>query len=119
MTGQSVTVDLSGPFFTRDPGLTLIMNVAKMMQGVAEEGASSARAALQQGEGARATITELHDRLSDHVVGRVYGRPSRGGRKWHLWAKIQIYNEGLTAAQGISLMAAARPDGPAPTMTTS
>lgn len=100
-------IELSGPFFQRDPGLTLRGNIERMVQAIADEGASSARQSLQAGEGSRATITALGDRVSDHVIGRTHARPSRGGRQWRASAVVQVYNEGLDAASSRSLMAAA------------
>lgn len=102
--GTSVTVDLSGPFFERDPGKTLRGNIEKMMEALAAEGERSARSALQSSEGSRAPIRLIGDHVSAHVVGRVR---SRAGKKWRASAVVQVYNEGLDQRRGRSLMAAA------------
>lgn len=98
------TIDFSGPFFTKDPEKTIIDNVQKMMQGIATEGATAARTGLASGQQSRALIRELGDRVSDHVIGRV---ESRTGKEWHVAAVVQVYNQGLSAAESRSLMAAA------------
>lgn len=38
MAAPKLTVDLSGPFFQRDPGKTLYANIGRMLEGLAEEG---------------------------------------------------------------------------------
>ena len=38
MVAPKVTVNLSGPFFQRDPGKTLYANIGRMLEGLAEEG---------------------------------------------------------------------------------
>lgn len=101
---QRVQVELSGPFFERDPGLTLRGNIRKMMAGVAEEGERAVRDALRQGEASRAPIRLLGDRLSNHAIGRV---TSLTGRQWMASAVISINNSGFSGAEGRSLMAAA------------
>lgn len=100
-------IELSGPFFERDPGLTLRGNIEKMMASLASEGEAAARRGFSEGEAGRAVISALGDRVADHVVGRVMARPSRGGRAWRASAVVQVYNEGLDAAASRSLMAAA------------
>lgn len=97
-------IDFSGPFFERDPEKTIIDNVQKMMLALAEEGASATRTGLSYGAQERALIRELGDRVAEHVVGRVQ---SRSGKEWHTAAVVQVYNEGLSAAESRSLMAAA------------
>ena len=97
-------VDFSGPFFQRDPAQTIMANVHKMMQGIADEGASAARQKLMSGAGSRALVRLTQDRVADHVVGRVR---SRSGRNWQAAAVVQVYNEGMDAATSRSLMAAA------------
>lgn len=109
MARQSVTaqIDFSGPLFTPDATGKLLDNIGKMMQAVADEEAAKARAALATGASGRELVRMTRDRVADHVVGRVTARPSKGGRNWKTAAVIQVYNEGLDAAQSRSLMAAA------------
>lgn len=104
MTATSVSIDLSGPFFQRDPGKTLRRNITKMVQGLAEEGERSARAAFQSGEGGRRPISRLGGRVSEHIIGRTR---SLSGRQWRASAVISVNNSGLSAREGVALMAAA------------
>lgn len=99
-----VQIDFDGPLFRVDPGKLIIENVRTMMEAFAQEGADSARQALRAGEGSRQLVRALGDRVSDHVIGRVQ---SRSGRKWTAAAVVQVYNEGLSAGESRSLMAAA------------
>lgn len=104
MTGTPVTVELSGPFFQRDPGETLRGNIERMMQGLAEEGEKAGRDGFAATQAGRLPISQLGDRVSGHVVGRVV---SLRGRRWRATAVVSINNFGYTPIQGISLMAAA------------
>lgn len=104
MTTVTAKIDFSGPFFTKDPEKTILANVAKMMQGIADEGAANARERLVAGAGGRALVRELNDRVADHVVGRV---SARSGKRWTAAAVVQVFNEGMSVGQGRSLMAAA------------
>lgn len=104
--GTPLTVDLSGPFFKGDPGETMLKNLQKMMQALADEGASTARANFLSGSASRRLVSLTGDRVADHVVGRVTARPSKGGRHWVSAAVVQVYNEGLDGPQTRSLMAA-------------
>lgn len=97
-------IDFSGPFFTKDPAKTFMQNVKTMMQAFADEGAAAVRERMSAGEGTRALIRLLDDRVSDHVIGRVH---ARSGKEWTAAAVVQVYNEGFNAAQSRSLMAAA------------
>ena len=104
MSSTTTSIDFDGPFFTRDPGLTVMLNVQKMMQGIAEEGAAIVRERMLTGQGQRALVRLLDDRVRDHVVGRTR---SVAGKQWYIAAVVQVYNKGLSAAEGLSLMAAA------------
>jgi hypothetical protein len=103
-TKATVTADFTGPFFQKDPEKTILQNVSKMMKGVAEEGAAAAREGLLTGSGGRAPVGLLGDRVADHVIGRT---ESRAGRLWTAAAVVQVLNEGFSAKEGTSLMAAA------------
>lgn len=106
MTKLTASIDFDGPFFQVDPGETMLKNLQKMMAGIAEEGATAVRAAYAAGESQRDLVRMTQDRVSEHVIGRVTARPSRGGRHWVSAAVVQVYNEGLSAAESRSLMAA-------------
>lgn len=101
---QKLTVDLSGPFFQRDPGLTLRGNIERMMEGLAEEGERLVRTDLGRGEGQRYPLGLGLGRVRQHAIGRVR---SLQGKKWRASAVISVNNSGLTQKQGIKLMAAA------------
>jgi hypothetical protein len=108
MNNQTIaTIDFSGPFFQVDPGETFLKNLQKMMQGIADEGASAVRQNLSMGSSSRAPVRATGDRVADHVIGRTYARPSKGGRQWDSAAVIQVYDEGMDARTAISLKAAA------------
>lgn len=98
------SVTYSGPLFQRDPQKTILQNTHKLMEQIADEGAEAARIGLRSGEASRDLIRELGDRVSDHVIGRVR---SRAGKEWTAAAVVQVYNEGMSATESRSLMAAA------------
>lgn len=103
MARSTADVDLSGPFFTADPGMTLLENIQKMMQGIADEGAKAAREGLLTGSANRALVRMTDDRVADHVIGRTY---AKSGKRWLSAAVVQVTNEGMDAATSRSLMAA-------------
>lgn len=103
-TSTITRIDFKGPFFKADVNKTMLQNVHKMMTAFAAEGAGYARERLMSGSGSRAMVRELGDRVADHVVGRVM---SRSGKQWTAAAVVQVYNEGLSASESVSLMAAA------------
>lgn len=75
MVSPKVTVDLTGPFFQRDPGKTLYQNIGKMLEGVAAEGERAVRSVYPVHSGAGRA----------GVVGRVH---SLSGKRWVLHAVI-------------------------------
>lgn len=98
------TITLDGPFFTKDPAKTFRQNVRVLMDAIAAEGEEDVRAQLRQGQGSRAPIFALNDRVSDHAIGRTR---SLTGRRWAVSAVISVNNSGFTKKEGTSLMAAA------------
>lgn len=101
---STVSIQMDGPFFKADPEKTILENVQKFMQGIADEGAKAARAGLLTGSDRRAPIRLLDDRVADHVIGRTV---SLTGKKWRTAAVVQVLNRGYSGAEGTSLMAAA------------
>lgn len=101
---SSVNVDMTGPFFRADPEKTVMENIQKFMQGLADEGAKAARAGLSTGSSRRAMIRELGDRVADHVIGRT---SALSGKRWMAAAVVQVSQEGFGAVESRSLMAAA------------
>lgn len=75
MPRPKLTVDLSGPLFVGDPTKTFRQNVRRMLQGVADEGAETVRAAWPKRTGAGAAGT----------VGRAQ---SLAGKTWALTAVV-------------------------------
>lgn len=104
---DSVEVDLSGPFFEKNPGETIRQNIERLMGSIAKAGVAEVRRGFAQNQVSRAPISRLGDRVADHIIGRTFARPSEGGRRWHASGVIQVYNEGLSDVQSRSLMAAA------------
>jgi hypothetical protein len=92
-----------GPFFQGDPGKTFAGNVHEMMLALAREGRADVVGQLEQGQGQRAEVRLLKDRVADHVVGELRRAPP--GSKYT--AVIFIRNKGFTATEAKSLMAAA------------
>lgn len=97
-------VELSGPFFRKDPEQTMWQNIHRWMAGIAEEGERVVRMNLRRGAANRAPIRLLGDRVADHAIGRVH---SLRGKKWWATAVISVNNSGLSPREGRSLMAAA------------
>jgi hypothetical protein len=97
-------IDVSGPFFQRDPRKTFRANVRVMMRRIEEEGEADVIQQQHVGEGSRAEISHGLGRVSQHVVGRV---TSVTGRPWQVTAVVSVNNSGFSGAEGIALMAAA------------
>lgn len=99
----ATTIDLSGPFFRKNPRLTFRQNVQVLMAAVAVEAEADVRAQMRQSDGSRKPIRVLGDHTSDHVIGRTR---SLKGKQWAVTAVVSVNNSGFTKAGGTSLMAA-------------
>jgi hypothetical protein len=98
------TIDLSGPFFTKDPAKTFRQNIRVLMAAVAAEGEADVRAQLQSGQSSRAPLRGITpNRVSGHVHGRVR---SLSGRPWAVTAVTSVNASGLSGRQAVRLMAA-------------
>lgn len=76
MVAPQVTVELTGPFFTRDPSLTFRENIRQMLEGLAEAGQEAVQSVYPVGP------------TGDGRAG-VRGRvESLSGKKW--WANAVI-----------------------------
>src|SRR5689334_24089799 len=106
MSILTAEVDVSGPL-TKDPAKVMWANIQAHYDQLARDMAQEARQGFLRGSGGRAPVRALGGRVADHVIGRVMARPSRGGRRWHAAAVVQVSNEGLDQKQSRSLMAAA------------
>lgn len=100
------SIDLSGPFFEKDPAKTFRQNVRVMLAALAEEGEEDVKGALRLGQFGRAPISAgvTPARVADHVKGRVR---SLKGKPWAMNAVVSVNNSGLSQRQGKALMAAA------------
>lgn len=104
-TKIATEIDLTGPFFTRDPKKTFRRNVREMMASVAELAEADVKAQLAQGEGSRKPMRGITpSRVSGHVIGRTR---SLRGKPWAVTAVVSVNNSGFTKRQGTTLMAAA------------
>lgn len=92
-----------GPFFRKDPAKTFRENAHDMMLEIAQVGRDDVIGQMVSGEGQRAPIKMLGDRVADHIVGELRKRPS--GRAYT--AVVFVRNHGFTKAEAMSLMAAA------------
>jgi hypothetical protein len=99
-----IGIDFTGPFFlNKDPGGTLFTNTRTMMLGIATEGQAVARHNLMVGSSKRDLVSATHDRVADHVVGRVR---SVYNKDWWASAVVSVTNMGLDRTNAVSVMAA-------------
>lgn len=101
----TTTIDVSGPFFTKNIEATLAANARTMMAALAAEGERDVVAQLRSGQSTRDPIAALADHVADHAKGRVRGVQT--GTAWKLHAVISVNNIGFSKEEGTSLMAAA------------
>ena len=97
----SVSVDLSGPFFTKDPGKTLRGNVRDLMDAMAEWMEGQVRDDIS----AHASDMPAYSGWSwAHTVGRTH---SLSGNRWGTWARVSANTGGMSAKDAIRTKAAA------------
>jgi hypothetical protein len=98
-------VDMTGPFFQRDPVKTWRENVKDFMDEVAALGEAEVKAQLKSGEGRRAPIHGVTPaRVSAYVVGRT---KSLTGKRWGVTAVVSVRPFTMGRKEAISIMAAA------------
>jgi len=97
MARPTLTVELSGPFFERQPSRTFRQNVRAYMARVAEIAAAEVQARLAAG-GREGAATR------PHVVGRTR---SLSGRQWACTARVSVSTVGLSRPSAIRRMAIA------------
>lgn len=95
------SINVKGPFFTKDVAATLEQNVETMMAAVAREGEQDVAVQLAAGEGGRAAMSHGLGRLSANIHGRV-----RGSVPWRRWAAISLYEPSHSADEAVALFAA-------------
>lgn len=98
-----IGIDVSGPFFRKDPGATIRQNVQRMLAALASEGELAIRGELGA---SHAPISGLGTHVNQYVHGRIIS-VEPAGHVWTYHAVISVNNVGFTPAQGIALMAAA------------
>lgn len=97
----AVSVELSGPFFTKDPGKTLRQNVRDLMDAMAEWMESEVRDDITAHAGDMHTYTGW---TWAHTVGRTH---SLAGKRWGTWAKVSANTGGMGRSDAIRTKAAA------------
>lgn len=94
-------VELSGPFFRRDPGKTLRGNVRDLMDALADSMESDVRSEIS----AHASSMPGYSGWTwAHTIGRTV---SRTGKRWGTWARVSAYTENLDAKDAKRTKAAA------------
>ena len=89
-------VELSGPFFTRDPRKTLRANIRAYMDRIAEVGEAEIARRMTGSREANATR------------GHVWGRTSSvTGKRWAVTARVSVDTRGLDKQQAVRRMAIA------------
>lgn len=101
MTAVTTKVELTGNFFTRDPGKTLRGNVKDMLDGLAGEMEREVRGEV---ESQRGQMPEWSGWTVDHIQGRTH---SQQGKRWGTWAVVSANTSGMSAADAIRTKAAA------------
>lgn len=96
-------VDLSGPFFQRDPVKTWRENVKDFMDEVAKVGEADVGAQLRASQGNRAQLS-IGGRVSHYVVGRT---KSLSGKRWATTAVVSVRPASIGSRKAIAVMAAA------------
>jgi len=95
------SVELSGPFFTRDPRQTVRQNIRRMMDALAAEMEGGVRTGMEAASGSMPAWTGW---TRDHVVGRT---SSLSGRRWGLTAVVSANTAGMDRTGAIRTKAAA------------
>lgn len=102
--GENTTiyVELSGPFFTRDPGKTLYANIGEMLTELGEELQEGVRSDIAGHEGDMPYWTGWSE---DHVLGYTTSRLT--GKHWATWAAVGSVTAGMDRDKAIRTKAAA------------
>lgn len=102
--GENVTtyVELSGPFFQRDPGKTLYRNIGDMLEKLAAE----MQAGVQSDIASHAAEMPAYTGWThDHAIGYTTSRVT--GKRWALWAAVGEVTAGMDKKTAIRTKAAA------------
>ena len=99
------TIDLSGPFFTKDPSKTFRANARSMMRALVIEAQVDIDAQLIPGDSSRAEVSALGGHVSSRVAAGVPYTPGHS-KTGAILANVYVPNWGYTPKQARSLMAA-------------
>lgn len=102
MTNVTTKVELSGNFFTHDPGKTLYGNIRDMLDALAAEMEGAVQQDIAAREGSMPYWTGWS---KDHVVG--YTTSAKTGKRWATWAAVGSVTAGMSKAKAIRTKAAA------------
>lgn len=102
MVAVSTKVELSGNFFTHDPGKTLYRNIRDMLDGLSDEIEDVVRGEVIS----HAADMPFYTGWTAQRV-RGYTTSPRTGKRWALWAAVGVPTEGLDRAAAIRTKAAA------------
>ena len=102
MTNVTTKVELSGNFFTHDPGKTLYANIGLMLDGLASEMEAEVQADIASHAGEMPAYTGWS---TSHAVG--YRTSPKTGKHWALWAAVGSVTAGMDRKDAIRTKAAA------------
>ena len=94
-------VELSGPFFTRDPRKTVKGNIRKMMANLAQEAEDAVRGQIQEHASSMPYYTGWS---RERAIGRV---ESLGGKDWAATMVVSANTSGMSRKDAIRTKAAA------------
>jgi len=100
--GATLKVELSGPFFTHDPGKTLSHNVMDMLDKLAAE---MEREVKRQIAGHAGEMPRYTGWSHDHTVGYTSNRTT--GKRWRTFAAVGAVTAGMSKEDAIRTKAAA------------
>ena len=95
-------IELSGPFFVRDPRKTVRANIRLMLDGLSDELGEAVKGDIVSHQGAMPNWTGW---TLDHTYG--YTTSPRTGKHWELWAAVATVSAGMDKKQAIRTKAAA------------
>ena len=96
----ATTIDISGPFFSKDPTKTFAENVQKMLEAMAREGEEDAKAQVSGLAGRMSHYTGWTTRT---ITGRV---KNKSGKHWRKTAVVSAFSGGMAASDAIRTNAA-------------
>lgn len=101
--GYQSKVELSGPFFTKDPKATVQKNVMDFLDKLAEYGEAKVRGLIAAKSGRMPNYTGW---THDHIIGRTRAEMARGGKRWVSTAVVSANTDGMSRKDAIRTKAA-------------